>query len=185
VDNVNGAKTITEHLIAAGHRRIAVFCGNADFCSNDQRIAGYRLALAEAGIPFDASLLYPGEYHREWGARNAALLLDRLRASATNDAPTAVFCLCDTVAVGALQEFERQGVRVPTEISVVGFDDIPMAETLGLTTMHHDIRAIGASGVETLLGSIQGTLSAGTQVLQPPRLIVRSTVSAPLKEIVR
>ncbi|MDX1934044.1 MAG: LacI family DNA-binding transcriptional regulator [Capsulimonadales bacterium] len=176
VDNVGGARAITEYLLQLGHRRIAVFCGNYDFCSNDQRIEGYRQALAAAGIPFDPELLFPGEYHPEWGERNVAALLRRFPGETL---PTAVFCLCDAIAVGALRAFAANHLSVPGRISVVGFDDIATAEMLGLTTMRHPIRTVGMRATEALLGCIHKEVSAGRRDLIPPELTVRATTAPP------
>jgi LacI family transcriptional regulator len=173
VDNVRGAREITEHLIGLGHRRIAVFCGNYDFCSNDQRIEGYRQALAGAGIPFDPDLLFPGEYHPEWGERNVDELRKRFPETHP-DHPTALFCLCDAIAVGALSALQERKIRVPDEFSVVGFDDIPTAQTLGLTTMRHPIRLVGERAVEVLLSSIEEKVTGGRQLV-PAELVVRTT----------
>ena len=177
VDNVAGAKAITGHLIKQGHQRIAVFCGNYDFASNDQRIAGYTQALTEAGIPFDPTLLFDGEYHPEWGERNAFALLARFPNSV--DRPTAVFCLCDAVAVGALRAFAQAGVSVPGDISVVGFDDIASAATLGLTTMRHPIRQVGEQAVDLLLAHISGEVRPGYRELIRPEMVVRTTTAPP------
>ena len=176
VDNVQGAQRITDYLIAQGHRRIAVFCGNYDFYSNKQRIEGYQRSLEAAGIVFDASLLFAGEYHAEWGAQNVRRLLERFPA---RDAarPTAIFALCDVIAVGALEELKAQGVPAPQEMSVVGFDDIPVAPSLGLTTMRHPMRQVGERAVDALLRGVRETIAAGHRELVPAEIIVRSSVA--------
>lgn len=177
VDNVAGAQKAVEHLIELGHRRIAAFCGNEDFCSNEQRLQGYRNALQKAEIPLDPQLLFSGEYHTEWGARNVGQLLQRFEGAPLSQQPTAVFCLCDAIAVGALTEFSRRQIAVPERISVIGFDDIPAAESLGLTTVHHDIRRVGESAVSALLALITGT-PRETRRLIPAPLVLRQSTAA-------
>jgi LacI family transcriptional regulator len=178
VDNEAGARRAVEFLIAQGHRRIAAFLGNRDFFSNDQRLEGYRKALANAGIALDSRLLFDGSYHTIDGERN----LHRLRARLPGtDRPTAVFCLCDSIAVGALQACAEIGICVPEDLSVIGFDDSTLARRLapGLTTMRHSIGDVGRRATELLLGRIQRTIAPGTSCLLPPELIVRATVAPP------
>ncbi|MGC4043835.1 MAG: LacI family DNA-binding transcriptional regulator [Armatimonas sp.] len=177
VDNTAGAQKVVEHLIELGHRRIAAFCGNEDFCSNSQRLQGYRNALEKAGIPLDPVLLFSGEYHAEWGASNVGRMLGRFDGAPLSQQPTAIFCLCDAIAVGAMAELSRRRIAVPERISVVGFDDIPAAESLGLTTIHHDIRRVGEHAVNALLSLITGT-SRETRLLLDAPLVLRQSTAA-------
>jgi LacI family transcriptional regulator len=178
IDNVAGAQKIVEHLIDLGHRRIAVFCGNEDFCSNTQRLEGYRSALLKAGIPLDPNLLFSGEYHAEWGASNVGRMLGRFDGAPLAQQPTAIFCLCDAIALGALAELNRRRIAVPQRMNVVGFDDIPAAESLGLTTIHHDIRRVGEFAVSALLRLITGAADDARLLLDAPLVLRGST--APL-----
>ena len=173
IDNVEAARLATDYLIQQGHRRIATFCGNHDFCSNYQRMNGYRQALLEAGIVFDSRYVFSGEYHSEWGERNAHRLLDDF---APADRPTAVFCFCDAVAVGALAGFAERHVRVPEAISVIGIDDIPRAAGLKLTTVRQSVRNIGVQSVQTLLDLLGENKDTLPRVLTKPELIERDTV---------
>ncbi|MBC8140239.1 MAG: LacI family DNA-binding transcriptional regulator, partial [Armatimonadetes bacterium] len=175
INNVEAARLATAHLVARGHRRIAAFSGNHDFCSNYQRMNGYRQALHEAGIVYDPRYVFSGEYHGEWGERNAYRLLDEL---APENRPTAVFCFCDAVAVGALTGFAARGVGVPEQVSVIGIDDIPRAADLKLTTIRQSIRNIGATSVQTLLDLLADNLTAVPRVLIEPQLVERESVSA-------
>ena len=175
VNNVEAGRLATTHLIALGHRRIAAFCGNHDFCSNPQRLTGYRQALQEAGIVFDPRLVFAGEYHAEWGAKNAHRLLDEFSSA---DRPTAVFGFCDAVAVGALAAFAERGVRVPEDISVIGMDDIPAASALNMTTVRQSVRDIGAQSVQTLLSLLGNNLDFVPRVLLMPELRERRSVGA-------
>ncbi|GAB4469294.1 MAG: LacI family DNA-binding transcriptional regulator [Armatimonadaceae bacterium] len=178
VDNMSGTRKAIEHLLALGHRRIAAFAGNEDFCSNGQRMTAYRKALRDAGLPVDPALIFPGEYHPEYGERNVRILLERFAAK---DRPTAIFCFCDAIAVGALSELAKAGVDVPGEISVVGFDDIPRAATLSppLTTVRQSVRQVGECAVELLLSRIGGDVPPGKRILLNPEMVLRGSTAPP------
>lgn len=122
VNAVEGAATATRHLIQLGHRRIA-FITNASlkYTSAQQRRQGYLNALAEAGIPTDESLIRQGAYTSESGYQAMQQILQLA------ELPTAVFVASDVVAIGAMQAIRHAGRRIPEDIAVVGFDDIPMA----------------------------------------------------------
>lgn len=183
LNNVEAARLITKHLLDLGHRRIAAFCGNVDFCSNEQRLHGYRLALLDHGIAFDPHLIFEGEYHAEWGAKNVHEMMTRFPVE---ERPTAIFGLCDAVAVGAMKALQELDMNVPVDISVVGIDNIPRAGDLGLTTIKHPIRAIGVQAIETLLGIINKEIPVGARVLIEPDVIVRqSTGSGPYTTPIR
>jgi LacI family transcriptional regulator len=173
LDNIRAAREATTHLLELGHRRIAAFCGNPDFCSNDQRIEGYRQALDAAGIRFDPELLFPGEYHVEWGERNARRMLERF---APNDRPTAIFALNDSIAVGAINALKEEKFSVPGDFSIIGIDDLwSVVEPLGLTTMRHPVRTVGQRAASALLGLVRGEIELGFRDLLPPELMVRKT----------
>jgi LacI family transcriptional regulator len=176
VANRDGAREVVRHLIERGHRRIAAFLGNEDFCSNGQRLRGYQEAMTEAGLPISAEWIFPGEYQARWGYENATRLLDRFTPETR---PTAVFAFCDAIALGALDAFADRGVRVPEDLSVVGFDDVPLAESRGLTTVHHPIREVGRQAVETLLARVSGDAPPDVCRLVPGQLVVRASVAAP------
>lgn len=180
VDNTDASRKIVEYLISLGHTRIAAFCGNADFLSNPQRVEGYRQALANAGIPWREEYLFPGEYFREYGVRNARLLLEMFRDK-PQERPTAVFCLNDSIGRGAIEVFQAEGLRVPEDISIVGFDDNMYAcsSTPYLTTMRHDIRSVGKRAAEALLGRITGQLASGSNISVAAELLIRDTTAPP------
>lgn len=151
-DNVAGARSAVEHLVGLGHRRIAHLHGRADLASAQLREAGYREALAAAGIPFDGRLLRAGDYQEEPAAAAARELL------AGPDRPTAVFAANDSSAIGVLRAASELGLRVPQDLSVVGFDDVPQASTSTppLTTVAQPLAELGASAVTMLLGMLRG-----------------------------
>jgi LacI family transcriptional regulator len=177
IDNGNIAREVVEHLIAQGHRRIAIFCGNADFTSSAQRLQGYRDALEASGLPYDESLVFPGEYWEWSGYENAEKLL-RLPAE---QRPTALFCSNGRIALGALRALTDRGVLVPQELSLACLgDNMEIASTQPpLTAAHVSLRQVGERAVETLLGQIHAGLPSGSRTLLPAELVLRESVAPP------
>ncbi|HVK05393.1 MAG TPA: LacI family DNA-binding transcriptional regulator [Armatimonadaceae bacterium] len=179
-DNEGGARDAVAYLVSLGHRRIAAFCGNADFASNSQRLAGYRRALREAGIAYREDFVFPGEYWADHGHRNLCALRERF-SDRPEQRPTAVFCFNDGIAKGALDAAREMGLSVPDAISVIGFDDTPYAATLPppLTTIRQDIAMVGEAAARVLLDRINGIVAPGHRELVPTSLVVRETTSPP------
>lgn len=174
-DNVGGALVAVRHLIGLGHTKIAHIRGRRDLASAQLREDGYRQALQEAGIPFDQDLVLFGEYSAAQSALVARELLDR------PDRPTAVFAANDTSALGVLSVARELGLRVPEDLSIVGFDDIPDAanSTPPLTTVAQPLHELGERALEMLLALLDGQPVA-TGVHLPAELVVRaSTGPAP------
>jgi LacI family transcriptional regulator len=121
-DNFEGGRLATQHLIRLGHRRIAFITGDAGHPDATERLRGYCAALKEAGIAFDQALVVPGEYHELSGL----LAVDRLLM--THQRFTAIFAANDQMAVGAALGLQRRSLRVPEDISIVGFDDLPTSQ---------------------------------------------------------
>jgi LacI family transcriptional regulator len=163
VDNQGGAARATEHLLGMGHRRIALIT-NAEpvYTAAADRLAGYRQALEAAGIQFDPALVRHGNFTPQSGAEAMSALLQ------AKPRPTAVFVASDTVALGALQALRRRGVRVPDDMALVGFDDVPMSAFIDppLTTVRLPAFGLGFGAAEML-----GRLIAGEDLLTP-RLIL-------------
>ncbi|SBN62459.1 transcriptional regulator, LacI family [Curtobacterium sp. 9128] len=151
-DNEGGARIAVEHLLALGHTRIAHIHGRADLASAQLREAGYRAALAAAGIPVDDALLRAGDYQEG----NAAAVARELLSGPHR--PTAVFAANDSSAIGVLHAAADLGLRVPEDVSVIGFDDVPQASmtTPPLTTVAQPLAELGASAVEMLLSMLRG-----------------------------
>jgi LacI family transcriptional regulator len=173
VDNRAGARTAVEHLLALGHRRIGCIT-NAPlaYTAAADRLAGYRDALAAAGQPDDAGLVVQGAFDADSGrAAMEALLMS---------APdlTAVFVASDVVAFGALRALREAGRRVPDDISVVGFDDIPLARHFDppLTTIRLPARALGAAAGRELVERLAGRAGIGRRLLAT-ELIVRDSTA--------
>jgi LacI family transcriptional regulator len=121
-DNFEGGRLATQHLIQLGHRRIAFIAGDARHPDATARLRGYRSALEAAGIAFDQGLVVPGEYLEISGL----MAVDRLLA--TNQTFTAIFAANDQMAVGAALGLQRRSLRVPDDVSIVGFDDLPSSQ---------------------------------------------------------
>ncbi|HEY0186612.1 MAG TPA: LacI family DNA-binding transcriptional regulator [Cellulomonas sp.] len=172
-ENLNGALLATRHLIGLGHRRIGFLGGRADLESSRLREAGYRQALAEAGIATDPALVRVAEYQRDGADRPTAALL------ALPDPPTALFAANDLSAMGILDTARRLGVRVPEDLSVVGFDDIPESAATDppLTTVRQDLRRLGGAAVELLLRMLDGTDPHPDHVRLPTTLILRASTA--------
>jgi len=169
-DNLGGARVATKHLIDLGHRRIAHARGRSDLASAQLREDGYRESLAAAGIPFDPDLVVDGGYQSAQAAEAARALLSR------PDRPTAVFAANDMSALGVLQAASELGLRVPEDLSVIGFDDIPEARTSTppLTTLAQPLQDIGAQALEMLTDLLAGH-DVPDRVHLPAELVVRGS----------
>ena len=172
IDDVRGGELAAEHLLARGHRRIGFVGDEPDsrfgFTSSEERRRGFRRALRRAGIRPAADLEARGRHGRAPARALADALLRR------PDRPTAVFAASDTQAVGVLEAAQALGLRVPEDVAVIGFDDIEIAEPLGLTTVRQPLRQSGARGADLLLGAIAGA-SPPAWPLAPLEVVARRT----------
>ncbi len=171
LDNRAAARCLTEHLLALGHRRIALIKGPEDSPLTLERLAGYQEALTQAGIALDPGLLYEGDFTLAAGAAAAKALLT------LPERPTALFCCSDEMAIGALQILRRSGLRVPEDISLAGFDDIAFAAYTEppLTTIAQPAEAFGQRAVAMLLEVLNGGTPAAREVVLPFELKVRGS----------
>jgi LacI family transcriptional regulator len=172
VDNFKGAYDATRHLIELGHRRIGCIMGLASSQLSHERVAGYRQALGDAGISFEAGLLLRGDYMPPSGRMGAAELLARARP------PSAIFAFNDLMAMGALQEIRRLGLRVPEDVAVIGFDGVALAEHTSppLSTIEQPIPEMSRHVISLLLDRIKGdALGHMRTVVAEPRLIARAS----------
>lgn len=171
VDQRLGARLAVEHLVALGHRKIGHLSGPADWIDAASRIEGWREAMADAGL--EASVLVEGDWSAECGYRAGLKLAEERNV-------TALFAANDQMALGVLRAFHEAGVRVPEDISVVGYDDQPEAAYFipPLTTVNQDFEELGRRCIQVMLDDLENG-TAGTAVVVEPRLIVRSTTSAP------
>lgn len=168
VDDVRGAQLATAHLIGLGHRVIGHILGPKEHASSSNRLEGYRRALAQAKIKFDASLIAQGNGRAEGGAQVAELI-------AHSPKPTAIFCYNDMTAIGAVSTLKQRGIRVPNDISIVGFDDIPFAAYVDppLTTIHQPKDEMGRTAMTMLLNLLAGQKI--DNVITQGKLIVRAS----------
>lgn len=176
-DNLGGASQAAEHLIELGHRRIALIDGPPALRTSKERRRGFQLALEAAGLKPDPALIVPGNYTTEGGAKAMAQLL------ALESPPTAVFASNDAMAIGSLNELRRRGVSVPDEVSVVGFDDIPIAALWDppLTTVSVSMAAIGAAGMARVMRLLNGSDRGQRTVIHPAELVMRGSTATPRK----
>lgn len=155
IDDVSGGRLATDHLIELGHRRIAFLSDDSDpafrFTASGDRRRGYLQALAAAGIESEPHLIVACPHGREEAAAAAAAIL------AADRRPTAIFAASDTQALGVLQAARTLGIRVPDELSVIGFDDIELAGFVGLTTVRQPLFESGAAAARMLLQMLGGT----------------------------
>jgi len=173
-DNVGGARMATEHLISLGHRRIGHLRGRTDLLSAQQREQGYRDALAAAGIPVDESLIVDAGYNAARATAAAGALLGR------PDRPTAIFAANDVTALEVIRVAASRGLSVPIDLSVIGFDDLPVAGSgrPGLTTIRQPLLEMGTAAVHLLLAMLDG--GASERIQMPAELIVRDSTRSPL-----
>jgi len=172
VDNAAGAALATRYLLGLGHRTVHHVAGPRSWLDAQERISGWREALAQAGAP-EPDLL-PGD----WGCPSGYRLGHRI---ATSPEITAVFCGNDHMALGVLRALAEHGRRVPGDISVVGFDDIPESAYFlpPLTTVRQDFGELGRRALATLVGMIDGRRAPADCLRISPRLVARGSVSAP------
>jgi len=174
VDDVGAARAMTEYLTSLGHRRIAVVTGPDGSPHTRDRMFGYRLELRAAGLQFDESLVFPGDFTMQSGADAA----DRVLALSAR--PTALFCFNDEMAIGAIHQLAARGVGVPQDISVAGFDDIETAAFTNpaLTTMGQPKDEMGVTAMKLLHRRLSGDSAIETVTL-PTHLHVRETTAPP------
>ncbi len=172
VDQEAGARAATNHLLEAGHRTVWHVSGPGDWFDSQGRIAGWRQALADADL--DIPPVMPGDWSAASGYR-AGQLLARM-----NDV-TAVFAANDHLALGILRALNESGKRVPEDISVVGFDDVPEAAYFipPLTTIRPDFDAVAAASLDLLVAQIRTGHRLGDRRIIAPTLVTRESVAPP------
>lgn len=175
VDDRAGARQAVAHLAGLGHRRIGFIGGRPDLESARERLAGYHEGMAAHGLPVDESLVTEGDY--TWSG--AVAPAERLLGHA--DRPTAVFAASDMSALCLIAAAEARGLRIPEDLSVIGFDDIPDAHsaTRSLTTVAQPLARIGATAVEMLSGLLRGSTPPRRHVRLEAQLRAGDTTSAP------
>lgn len=171
IDNHRGALEAVSHLIARGHRRIGLISGPADSSTGRERLAGYRRALADAGVEVDASLIRYGDYKKESGRQLAEELLGASKP------PSALFVCNNLMTIGALEAISARRLRIPEQIGLIGFDDIPLAAVFQppLTVVRQPAYEVGRSAAELLLKRIEDPTRPASSLKLSPELVVRGS----------
>ncbi len=179
-DNYEGGYKAAEHLLSLGHKRIA-FVGDLEATTVEDRLSGMRDAIADAGLPFVRSLVADASEGKEsmdqWMEFSAVVIRDLLNLP---EPPTAIFCSCDAIAYTACRVAGSMGMKVPQDLSVMGFDDTPLARMVcpTLTTIHQPFEQMGKAAIELLTERIDHPPTAPTQAphrVLPVELVVRES----------
>ena len=175
-DNAHGGYMATEHLLELGHRRVAYvgdeFTNVYDFPTSKLRNEGYRSALKAFDVPYRSEYVCLGVH----GEETAYRLTERLLA--LPEPPTAIFAMSDIQAVGCIQAIREAGLRVPEDISVIGFDDVQLSRYIGLTTVRQHLEQGGYLGMRLLLNMVTTPDDVVPRQLPPLQLVVRGTTQA-------
>jgi LacI family transcriptional regulator len=168
-DNFEGGRLATHHLLTLGHRRIAFIAGDEGHPDATERQRGYRSALEAAGLTFNPALVVPGQFHEESGLLAVERLLD------SREPFTAIFAANDQMAFGASLALHRRGMRVPDDVSLVGFDDLAgaMYSVPPLSSVHQPVYELGRLAASTMLELLAG--EKPTSVMPAPRFMARES----------
>ncbi|MEU2961100.1 LacI family DNA-binding transcriptional regulator [Streptomyces albidoflavus] len=172
--NWNGGLAATRHLIECGHRRIGVITGPEDMLCSRARLDGYRSAMTMAGLEVDPALILFGDFHVEGGYDRATEMLSR------RPPPTAIFAGSDLQALGVLEAARVHGLRVPHDLSVVGYDDVSLARwaSPALTTIHQPLRQMAEEATQMLM-RLRDKEPVSTRLELATSLVVRKSTGAP------
>jgi LacI family transcriptional regulator len=168
-DNLHGAREAVVHLLSLGRRRVAIITGPRDMIAGVDRREGYELAFRERDLTPDPALMVEGDFTESGGYTCMLRLIPQN--------PDAVFVASDAMAVGALRALRESGKRVPQDVAVVGFDDIPSAEHMNppLTTIRQNIQGMGQLAAETLIQILNEGMTPPHRLVLPTELIIRSS----------
>jgi LacI family transcriptional regulator len=177
--NREGVYKAIRYLIELGHRRIGFITGTLEIAVAVERLGAYKQALADYRIPFDTQLVQEGDFLQPSGFTCGNVLLG------LPNPPTAIFASSDMMALGVMDAARARGLRIPEELSLIGFDDIPMAAAAhpGLTTVRQPLEEIGRLATEILLRTIENPEDPPEVIVVPTELIIRGT-TAPVKQVV-
>jgi LacI family transcriptional regulator len=173
--NRAGGREAIDHLVRLGHRRIGFITGTRGVGSAEQRLRGYRDALAGAGVGLAPELVVEGDFHEPGGYTAAGKLLD------LDDPPTAIFASSDTAAMGVYRAARDRSIRIPHDLSVIGFDDIPEASSISpaLTTVRQPLRQMGKAAVRMLMGLLREPDRPPATMVLSTELLVRDSTAKP------
>lgn len=167
ISNMRGAREMVRHLVSHGHRRIAFIAGARGNIDSSQRRRGYRSALSEARLPADPALEMKGDFTEDSGYEAALRLID------LSPRPTAIFAANDAMAIGALSALRDEGIEVPRDMAVAGFDDIPIARHMSpaLSSVHVPIAELGKRACKRLIDAL-----ARPEEYEPRHEVLRTTL---------
>jgi DNA-binding LacI/PurR family transcriptional regulator len=173
--NWSGGLAATRHLLDLGHRRIAMICGPTEWPCCRARLDGYRAAMDAAGMPVDPELVRVSTLYVEGGLRDSFELLRMA------DRPTAIFTANDLQALGVYEAARQLGLRIPQDLSVIGFDDLPFTQWSGppMTTVRQPLQQMGAAAAEMVLTIAGGGQPSNNRVELATTLIVRQSTAPP------
>jgi LacI family transcriptional regulator len=173
--NWAGGLAATEHLLSLGHRRIGAIAGPGDYLCSRARIDGYRTALERADVQFDPALVRNGDFYHEGGFIQGGELLGLTKP------PTAIFAGSDQQAFGVYEAARQRGLRIPQNLSVVDFDDLPVARWVSppLTTVRQPLTEMGSAAAQMLGELIDGTTLRSSRVELTTELITRESTATP------
>lgn len=173
--NWNGGLAATRHLLALGHRRIGVIGGPRRVLCSRARIDGYRAAMDEAGVPVDPALISHGAFHVAEGIERGRALLT------VEDRPTAIFAGNDLQALGVYQAARDLRLHIPDDLSVVGFDDLPVARWVGppLTTIRQPLTEMASTAAESVLAMARGEPPTQLRIELATELVIRESTMPP------
>ncbi|RPH75102.1 LacI family transcriptional regulator [bacterium] len=174
--NWQGAFLATEYLINLGHQRIGFITGSMDLGCSQDRLEGYKSALRTHHVPEQPELIYEGDFFQSTGVTGANALLD------LPEPPTAIFASNDVMAMGAMDAIRHRGLRIPDDISIMGFDNIPQSAMVypPLTTVQQPLEQMGRVATQILLEMLEQSQVSGRRIDLPTELILRASC-APLK----
>ncbi len=167
--NYQGAMEAMAYLLKLGHKRIGFISGRAELESSNRRVKGYREALEKAGLPIDEQLIASGDYTTETGISGARQLL------ALEHPPTAIFASNDQMAMGVFQVAQEMGLRIPDDLSVIGFDNITESKYMGLTTVDQFISEMGYVATQMLIKLINGVQLDDQTYRMQTQLVIRNS----------
>ena len=174
IDDVKGAEIATQHLIDMGHRDIGIMVGQNAFAYNfevaDQRLTGFKNVLAENDIKFNPDWQITADFD----SHTSEIAMDELLRK--KKLPTAIFCESDEMAFGAMTSIRKRGLRVPEDISIIGYDDHEYANLVGLTTIAQPVQFLGQLAASQIMARIEKPESAIAKMKVPTSLVIRSSV---------
>lgn len=174
VDDFAGGYNAASYLVRLGHKRIATIAESLNVTSSKDRVRGYRHALTEAGLLYDEKLVQISDFSVEGGKKTAGILLDQAKR------PTAIFACNDLLAIGAIQAAKERKIRVPEQLSIVGFDNTILATITDppLTTIAQPIQAMGQQVIDLITQEINSKKTVKQRIVLLPELTIRESAAA-------